>query len=545
MLAAPSPARPRAGVSALCLPLIALAFLCGPPRPASAQGEIIVCDSTLDTVVRLFDADGDGALGANEAALFYDDSSAGPDLSTPTHLVPWNDGYLLCDGGTLDAILLLRDLDGDGDANDAQEVTSFYDDTSPGPDLSVPNGMAIGTDGALYVCDDGATVQAVIRLIDLDGDGDALSDSESLVFFGPASPLAPAAVDLESVAAAPDGSILVGDTATGRIIRLRDLDGDGTALGAAEAVVVYDTTGSIPLTDIDSLQVDAAGRIYAVDEDTGTVIRLEDQTGDGDALDPGELLLFHDGLAPGAIVGDPNDAILVGPARLLVADGALDAVVLLEDIDGDGTALAPSESRILYSGAGGLLSTPHGLALPANPAPPPVVTIDSLAPTTGDAQGGTSVLVTGTGWNALQPVVVDFGGVVASTSVLSATELQVVTPAHAPALVDVAVTTGGATAVLAGAYRFQHRFRRGDVSLDGAFTLVDPIQLISYLFVPGSAEPLCRDAADADDDDALELEDAIHILAYLFAGGPPPAFPFPSPGFDPSPLGPGCEAPGN
>lgn len=540
-------AGPRPHRLALLLPFLAtlLGAVLGARQSLPAQSEVIVCDSTLDAVIRLYDSDFDGALAVNEWAVYYDDSSPGPDLSAPSHLLAWNDGYLVADGGTIDAILRLRDTNGDGDANDAGEVNAFFDDTGAGPDLSVPSGMAIGADGALYVCDDGATVQAVIRLVDLDGNGDALAAGESLIFFGAASPLAPPALDPESVAAAPDGSIVVGDTATGRIIRLRDLDGDGTALGTGEATVVYDLSGAVPLTDIDALQVDPAGRIYAVDEDTGTVVRLSDPNGDGDSLDPAELLLFHDGLAPGALVGDPNDAILIGPAQLLVADGALDAVVLLEDLDGDGAALSPAETFIVYSGAGGILSTPHGLALPANPAPPPVVTIASVSPGTGDALGGSPVLVTGSGWSTAQAVTVDFGGVPVAASVLSATELGVMTPAHPPALVDVGVTTGGASAVLAGAYRFQHRFRRGDITLDGTIGLLDPILLLQHLFLAGSAEPPCRDAADTDDDGALELEDAIHTLGYLFAGGPPPAAPFPLPDFDPTPLGPGCETPGN
>lgn len=548
MLELSEPARRtrRVGVSRpvpILLGLLAPLFLAA-PGPAHAQSEILVCDSTLDSVVRLFDADGDGVFAPTEVSIFYDDSSAGPDLSTPNHIVPWNSGFLVSDGGTLDAILFLRDLNGDGDALDAGEVTSFYDDTSPGPDLSVPNGMAIGSDGALYVCDDGATVQAVFRFVDLDGDGNALSAGEVTVFFDITSPLTDPVTDPEAIAAAPDGSIIVGDTATGRIVRLRDLDGDGTALGAGEATVIYDAGGSVPLTDLDSLQVDAAGRIYAIDEDNGTVIRLEDLNGDGDALDPAELLLFYDGTAPGALVSDPNDAILVGPGRLLVGDGLLDAVVMLEDLDGDGTALAANETRIVFEDGGVTFSTPHGLALPAAPPPTGSVTIDSVSPTIGDAAGGASVTITGGGWSTTAAVTADFGGVPIAATVISSTQLSVVAPSHAPALVDVGVTTAGESAVLAGAFRFQHRFRRGDATLDGVFGIADPIVVIYYLFVPGSAVPACFDAADTDDDDTIELDDAILALDYLFGGGPPPASPFPGAGFDPTPLGPGCVTPG-
>lgn len=533
--------RPRALLLALLVGGL-LAWPASLPAQPAIPDTILVCDSADDTVIRLADHDGDGVFSPVEVTPYYDDSSPGPDLSTPAHLVAWNDGFLLADGGTLDAILRLVDLNADGDALDAGEVLPFYDDSSAGPDLSTPNGMVIGVDGALYVVDDGSTVRAVLRLVDLDGNGDALGAGEVSIFYDETAALV--VTDPESIAAAPDGSIYIGDTATGRVVRLIDLDGDGTALGAGEATVLYDATGPVPLADLDAIQVDASGRVYVVDEDTGTILRLEDLDGDGDALDPGEMLVFHDGTAPGALVSDPNDAWLLGPGRILVVDGALDALVLLEDLDGDGAALAPGETTIVFEDGGMTFSTPSGVTGTADPAPPASVTIDTVSPPVGDAVGGTVVMITGAGWTALDPVSVDFAGVPVPATVISTTELSVLAPAHPPALVDVGVTTAGASAVSAGAFRFQHRFRRGDVTGDGVFGLADPIVLISYLFVPGAPTPGCLDAADADDDDVLELEDAVRVLGHLFAGGPPPVSPFPERGFDPTPLGPGCEVPG-
>ena len=79
---------------------------------------------------------------------------------------------------------------------------------------------------------------------------------------------------------------------------------------------------------------------------------------------------------------------------------------------------------------------------------------------------------------------------------------------------------------------------------DADIGIADPIVLVWHLFVPGTETPGCLDAADADDDDVVAIDDAIAILGYLFSGGPPPASPFPDPGFDPTPLGPGCVSPG-
>ena len=115
---------------------------------AQAQDTYFVCDSSTDVVYRMVDSDGNGAIDpATEVNIYFDDTSTGPDLSTPLHLLPYGGGLLLADGGTLDAILLLRDQNDDGDANDSGEVNFFYDDSSPGPDLSIPNGLVMAADG--------------------------------------------------------------------------------------------------------------------------------------------------------------------------------------------------------------------------------------------------------------------------------------------------------------------------------------------------------------------------------------------------------------
>ncbi len=505
-----------------------------------------VVDSTLDAIFRLEDLDGDQTITASEVSLFYDDSSAGPDLSTPNSIIPWNSGYLVTDGGTLDAIFYLEDLNDDGDALDPGEIRPFFDDSSLALDLSVPNGLAIGSDGSLFVCDDGSSVRSILRMIDLDANGDMLGAGEVSIYFDQSSPAIDPLTDPESVATAPDGSVIVGDSASGRVVRLRDLDGDGTALGAGEATVLYDASGLYLLSDIESIQVDGSGRIFVVDEDSGTVLIMEDLNGDGDCLDPEETVTFYDGMAPGASVQDPNAAILIGPYRLALVDGALDTLIILEDLDGDGTALSPDETRALLDDGGLTLSTPSGLAVPATVGPPPgKVTIDSIEPMVGDAAGETPVTILGSGWTQNSSIEIRFGEVAVPATITSATTLSAIAPAHPPSLVDVMVVADGGSDLLVGAFRYQHRFLRGDVDLNGVLQLGDAITLFSYLFVMGAETPPCLDAGDTADDDDLDLEDGIRLLQYLFAAGPPPASPFPIPGFDPTPLGPGCLEPIN
>lgn len=68
-----------------------------------------------------------------------------------------------------------------------------------------------------------------------------------------------------------------------------------------------------------------------------------------------------------------------------------------------------------------------------------VVTVDSFAPTSGAAAGGTVVTLTGTNLDRVASVTFD-GAAGGSLTEVSPTELTVTTPAHAAGAVDVVVT---------------------------------------------------------------------------------------------------------
>lgn len=89
----------------------------------------------------------------------------------------------------------------------------------------------------------------------------------------------------------------------------------------------------------------------------------------------------------------------------------------------------------------------------------------------------------------------------------------------------------------------QWTFVRGDVNGDGSQNLQDPVLLLNYLFVPGSAVPPCLDACDMNDDGSLNLIDPINQLFALFQGGPPPSSPYPGCGPDPTADALSCDGP--
>jgi hypothetical protein len=79
-------------------------------------------------------------------------------------------------------------------------------------------------------------------------------------------------------------------------------------------------------------------------------------------------------------------------------------------------------------------------------------------------------------------------------------------------------------------------FKRGDSNADCSFNIADAIYILQWLFANGP-DFMCYDAADADDDGIIDIYDAVYLLNYLFIGGavnPPPPYPFPDCGPDPT-----------
>ncbi len=84
-------------------------------------------------------------------------------------------------------------------------------------------------------------------------------------------------------------------------------------------------------------------------------------------------------------------------------------------------------------------------------------------------------------------------------------------------------------------------FTRGDLDGTGRLEISDAVGVLGFLF-QGTREPVCLDAADANDDGRVELTDAISILSFLFLQGDAPPAPFGECGSDATADRLGCEA---
>ena len=147
------------------------------------------------------------------------------------------------------------------------------------------------------------TTDAIFRLVDLNGDGDAVDPGEVRVFFDAdnASGLeAPTGTVLDLFRAA-DGSIFYGDNPTDTVYRLEDLNGDGDAQDVGEASIWFSAAGNaggFELGTPNGVTQDADGNVYIVTPGTvsgaplDVVYRTTDLNGDGDAQDEGEASVW-------------------------------------------------------------------------------------------------------------------------------------------------------------------------------------------------------------------------------------------------------------
>ena len=167
--------------------------------------------------------------------------------------------------------------------------------------------------------------------------------------------------DIESLAIAPDGTVYLGLSTEGLLLRLRDLDGNGDFQGPLESSVFYAIGAELGELDIDAIGVDPGGILYVANEDTGDVWACDDVDASGAIDQVNESHLFLDP-SNGSGARDINDLVVLGRGQLALADGSNDTVWIVTDIDGDGRATG--EEIVDWSPeSGDLLSTPSALAV--------------------------------------------------------------------------------------------------------------------------------------------------------------------------------------
>jgi hypothetical protein len=347
-------------VSAAALVAAPLSAQIPPLLPYTRTVDMLVVDSSFDGVWRLSDLNQDGDYNdAGEVTVYYSDAS-GIALTNPTCITVADDGTAYIADSTVDIVLALRDLNGDGDANDPGEFTQVFTSNGPGGiTMASAQGLTVDALGRVYVAVSNAGSPPVgsdmiLRLEDLNGDQDFDDLGEAAIYASiPGSSTTLGTSIPTKVVVTATGDLLyteVGTTAAlpKGIYRLADTNLDGDASDPGEWTPVWTpvvpSPGFATTPFFWSLALDWTGVMYTAEYSANeNVWRIFDADFSG-TIDPSEATIFYHTSAStwwDVIVREDG-------AILLVEAENPDRITRLIDGNADNDALDAGEAVEIY-----------------------------------------------------------------------------------------------------------------------------------------------------------------------------------------------------
>jgi hypothetical protein len=350
--------------------MFVLALLAG-SAPAAAQKAFLLNDRTNDAIYRVADLNGDGFINEpGEVRLWFNAANVAGTIgpSNPTCLSTRPDGLAVMGDQGLGVIFRLRDLNGDGDAQDPGESLVAADATNAsGVSFAFPTGAAFDPLGILYIVNAGNAFgnDAIYKLVDLNGDGDFQDPGEITEWvgagaFGPGNgPYSPQEILFLPTAVFPVGLVRNSSTGLHGVYRFADLNGNGRADDPGEFFAYFDATNASGITPSAgfALELDAAdpSSVYMLQTATGSLdqlIRLTDIDGDNKAQSAGEAVVVFETAEPGFT---SIDVVSLADGRVLITDNSGKRVIVLKDLDGDGKFMSPGERAGYFSNSSALV----------------------------------------------------------------------------------------------------------------------------------------------------------------------------------------------
>lgn len=391
------------------------------------QLEVIVNDRDNDAIWHLIDRNGNGVIDEpGEIVLFFNAANAAGTIGpmNPTCLAVSADRRVLVGDQINRLVYMLRDLNGDGDAQDAGESVVFADATNAsGVSFAFPTGAAFDRAGVAYVTNAGNAFgdDGVYRLRDFTGNGDAQDAGEIelyMGFGGGNGPWSPQEILLD--AALPNPDCYARNSSTG-LFGIYIWQASTAGPGGAPAGFFPFWTVSTPPTPAPgagfALERDrfrlgpgpgsplATNSMYAIQTATGGIdqlVRCTQLNLDGDANDPGESTLVYSNSAAGFTA---IDVASLPDGRVLISDSSADQIRWLIDSDSDGAFNTPGEdSAFFFANTSGTIADVRQIAIYRLPCP---------ADFDGDGLVGASDLAILLGaWNTNGPYDLDDSGLV-------------------------------------------------------------------------------------------------------------------------------------
>jgi len=288
---------------------------------STRDGAVFINDSSNDYVLRLEDLDGDGVChSAGEATIYFESFTNAAGIGMLSAAGMHEQGGILWvavaqTGSTgKDYILRLEDLNGDGDAQDVNEALEYYviSDLSLGGSASnsIPQDVRVGRDGFVYYLEqssNGAWAKGIYRLVDTDNNG-IITAGESIAFFTP--PVLPSAGFHWGMDQDDSGAWYMADTTNELIWRARDTNGNGL-VEAGEYQLWWQAPGASLIWNV---RCGPDGALYAGETQSNErLFRMVDANGDGQINVPAEVTTLYDELtAVGTVIGQQRGFHLDG-----------------------------------------------------------------------------------------------------------------------------------------------------------------------------------------------------------------------------------------
>ena len=209
-----------------------------------------------DAIYELLDVDADGRYNSAGEILPFCTTGAfgatpnGPFSPQEALITEAGDGFLR-NSGSLNGVYTFSDVNTNGRGDDAGEFKVWWNSATSGVTPSA--GFALERDaarpGSLYTLQIATGgIDQLVRLTDVNGDGDA-NDAGEAVLAHVNNATGFSAIDIVSL---PDGDVLMTDNSGKRIVRLHDANGDNV-FSAAESSVVFESAGGI--TEVRALMI--------------------------------------------------------------------------------------------------------------------------------------------------------------------------------------------------------------------------------------------------------------------------------------------------
>jgi hypothetical protein len=366
-----------------------VAPVCAQPRLA-----VFVHDQSSDEILRMVDLNGDGdAHDPGEVTLFFDDGPPVTGVDNAQGMVaidPWT--LMATDNFTPDNIVMLFDLDRNGDAFGPNEAIVWFDGTLPiGIAMTNPAELRRRSDGTFFLLDNNTldtTRPEAIYILD-DANGNLNIDPGEITLFHELSPVGISATTTFDVVEDNNGFVYTLDiTDPSQIESIDRIDPvTGQRAEWLSSQTLFNLRGFVMGSTFE-LEFDP-GRNEVIFGSTNLgsaqhILAARDSNGTGVIDAPAEIrVLWSESThADGFDTGSPRDFWRSDDGRLLWTDGLRDRVMLLQDLNNDLDYNDAGETTVFFDAATATANGLPSLSLPLSLTGAPLCGAD-LAPPFG------------------------------------------------------------------------------------------------------------------------------------------------------------------